>query len=579
MFVSTLSRRSKSLHKDVDLPDCALSHSCDNTCMAMARLSLGLGLLALLIGFAPNVSLAAQTNVTMGPNYFTPSSVTITAGDSVVWTNTDTMPHTVTSNTNAFNSGTMQPSATYSQTFNTPGTYQYYCAFHSGMVGTITVLAATTQPPPVTSPAPSSSTIADLQAQIQALLLRVQQLQQQTGGTVQVPVPGAPVVDSSACPLIGRILYIGSTGDDVSRLQQFLARDPSIYPERLVSGYYGPLTEAAVKRWQVKYNIVSSGTAATTGYGQVGPRTAAAMSLQCSTTSASAPNVGGFIRVTPISGNAPLTVSVEATVNTVNSCAGAVYTIDYGDGTGTTQITVPPGRCTQLVQTLSHIYQASGTYNVGLSSGPHRTVATVIVTGTTQPTPTTPATIPDSIHANPTTGQAPVTVSFSGTMNGARSCGGGTYTVDFGDNQNISIPYPADSCQAQSYSATHQYTQGGTYTAKLLRGSLSGQLATSTVITITSPVVEIGPFVVTPGIGGNPRTVEVEFNIATPCSAYDLDWGDGSAHVTQTEGSGSCTQVVTEKTFTHTYTQSGSYTITLVRGTRTDTASITITSF
>src|SRR3989344_500146 len=361
------------------IPDCALFGACENECMTITRVSLGFGfLVAVFIGFAPNVSLAAQTNVSMGSNYFTPSSITITAGESVVWTNTDTMPHTVTSNTNAFNSGTLQPSATYSQTFNTPGTYQYYCAFHSGMVGTITVLPATTQPPPTSSsPAPSSSTIADLQAQIQALLLRVQQLQQQTGGVVPAPVPGAPVVDSSACPLIGRILYIGSTGDDVSRLQSFLARDASIYPERLVSGYYGPLTEAAVKRWQVKYNIVSSGTAATTGYGQVGPRTAAAMSLQCSTMSGGgAPNVGGFIRVTPISGNAPLAVSVEATVNTVNSCAGAVYTVDYGDGTGTTQITVPPGRCTQLVQTLSHIYQASGPYNVGLSSGPHRTVAT-----------------------------------------------------------------------------------------------------------------------------------------------------------------------------------------------------------
>ena len=544
--------------------------------MTIARLSLGLGLLALLIGFSPNISLAAQANVTMGPNYFSPGNITVNVGDSVVWTNTDTMAHTVTSNTNAFNSGTMQPSATYSQTFNTPGTYQYYCAFHSGMVGTITVLAASQ------SPLPTSSTITDLQAQIQALLLRVQQLQQQTGGSGSapaVPVPGAPVIDSSACPLIGRILYIGSTGDDVSRLQSFLARDASIYPERLVSGYYGPLTEAAVKRWQVKYNIVSSGTAATTGYGQVGPRTAAAMSLQCSTMSGGgAPNVGGFIRVTPISGNAPLAVSVEATVNTVNSCAGAVYTVDYGDGTGTTQITVPPGRCTQLVQTLSHIYQVPGTYNVGLSSGPHRTVATVIVTGTTQPTPTTPTPIPDSISANPKSGQAPVSVTFSGTLNGSRACGSGTYTVDFGDGQNTSLSYP-DSCQAQSYSATHQYTQGGTFTAKLHRGSLSGTLATSTVVTITAPAVELGPFVVTPGIGGNPRTVEIEFDIATPCAAYDLDWGDGSAHVTQTQSTGSCAQVVTDKTFTHTYSQAGSYTIKLIRATRTDTASITITSF
>lgn len=58
-------------------------------------------------------------------------------------------------------------------------------------------------------------------------------------------------------------------------LQKDLARDPSLYPEGLVTGYFGPLTLKAVQRFQTKYGIVSSGTSVTTGYGRVGPRTRA----------------------------------------------------------------------------------------------------------------------------------------------------------------------------------------------------------------------------------------------------------------------------------------------------------------
>ena len=72
-----------------------------------------------------------------------------------------------------------------------------------------------------------------------------------------------------------RILGRGVRGNEVKTLQEFFARSPDIYPEGLVTGYFGPLTEVAVKRFQVKYGIVSSGTAATTGYGLVGPRTRA----------------------------------------------------------------------------------------------------------------------------------------------------------------------------------------------------------------------------------------------------------------------------------------------------------------
>ena len=68
-------------------------------------------------------------------------------------------------------------------------------------------------------------------------------------------------------------LGIGSTGSAVSELQRFLATDPTIYPQGLVTGYYGSLTAAAVQRFQCRQNIVCSGSAATTGYGRVGPMT------------------------------------------------------------------------------------------------------------------------------------------------------------------------------------------------------------------------------------------------------------------------------------------------------------------
>jgi peptidoglycan hydrolase-like protein with peptidoglycan-binding domain len=56
---------------------------------------------------------------------------------------------------------------------------------------------------------------------------------------------------------------------DVVYLQKALNLD-GVYPAAILSGYYGILTEEAVKRFQEKYDIVSLGTPATTGYGRVG---------------------------------------------------------------------------------------------------------------------------------------------------------------------------------------------------------------------------------------------------------------------------------------------------------------------
>lgn len=52
----------------------------------------------------------------------------------------------------------------------------------------------------------------------------------------------------------------GSTGADVTTLQTYLASDSTLYPEGLITGYYGALTRAAVVRFQARYGISQTGT-------------------------------------------------------------------------------------------------------------------------------------------------------------------------------------------------------------------------------------------------------------------------------------------------------------------------------
>lgn len=63
----------------------------------------------------------------------------------------------------------------------------------------------------------------------------------------------------SANTPLTRNLWYGSTGSDVYKLQTFLASNSDIYPAGLVTGYYGPLTQAAVRQYQVNYGISNVG--------------------------------------------------------------------------------------------------------------------------------------------------------------------------------------------------------------------------------------------------------------------------------------------------------------------------------
>ena len=72
---------------------------------------------------------------------FSPPTITVVIGvnNTVVWTNRDSVPHTVTSTTKLFDSGNLNAGDSFTYTFTTPGTYQYGCSYHPWMKGTVIV--------------------------------------------------------------------------------------------------------------------------------------------------------------------------------------------------------------------------------------------------------------------------------------------------------------------------------------------------------------------------------------------------------------------------------------------------------
>ena len=111
----------------------------------MSRISvLVVGLL-----MAVGLSLAVQVQVNMVDFSFSPDSVRINAGDSVMWTNNGTYTHTSTSGVNGvwdslWDSGDLVHGATFVHGFPANGTFHYFCRHHysGGMTGVVVVGAS-----------------------------------------------------------------------------------------------------------------------------------------------------------------------------------------------------------------------------------------------------------------------------------------------------------------------------------------------------------------------------------------------------------------------------------------------------
>ena len=132
----------------------------------------------------------------------------------------------------------------------------------------------------------SAQTNAELQAKINALLAQIKVLQEKVSAapTVTTTTTSA-TVSIASCPNLTRALGVASRGADVTALQVFLKAQGHMNDE--ATGYFGALTEAAVKKFQATNNLIASGDTNTTGYGVVGPKTRALITRLCTSASVS----------------------------------------------------------------------------------------------------------------------------------------------------------------------------------------------------------------------------------------------------------------------------------------------------
>lgn len=82
---------------------------------------------------------ASSVQVSIDNFQFTPPTLTVKAGTTVVFTNKDDVPHTVVAESDAFRSKAIDTDEKYSYRFATAGTYKYFCSLHPKMTGTIMV--------------------------------------------------------------------------------------------------------------------------------------------------------------------------------------------------------------------------------------------------------------------------------------------------------------------------------------------------------------------------------------------------------------------------------------------------------
>ena len=89
-------------------------------------------------GAATAVTIPSGAEI-LGNRAFNPDTLDISAGSTVTWTNSDSVSHTSTSNAAGWDSGIIAPGRQFSFTFQNAGTFQYHCAIHPGMVGSVVV--------------------------------------------------------------------------------------------------------------------------------------------------------------------------------------------------------------------------------------------------------------------------------------------------------------------------------------------------------------------------------------------------------------------------------------------------------
>jgi len=241
-----------------------------------------------------------------------------------------------------------------------------------------------------------------------------------------------------------------------------------------------------------RYTTAGSYTASVTVTDSEGGTATATASVTVSASSGGGGTGGSgpvaALSASPTSGTAPLAVAFDASGSTAPSGDTLTqYTFNFGDNTASV---------TQSTPTVSHTYTAAGTYqaygtvtdSAGQSSSPAVVPVTVTLTITVNP-----GGITAELSATPTSGFAPLPVTFDGSksfdLNGTIQ----SFTFNFGDGSTVTQTVPV---------ATHVYTVAGTYTPTLTVSDNQGHTAVARASVGVSPPVRQNPTPPSPGGGG-----------------------------------------------------------------------------
>lgn len=115
--------------------------------------------------------------------------------------------------------------------------------------------------------AAQSTSIDAILSRIDALILEMELLKRDVEAIRDGGVPSGSVLGASASAVFTQPVAYGETNDDIAKMQKLLATDPAIYPYGVVSGFFGPKTQEAIRNLQTHFGLDPVGV--------VGPQTTA----------------------------------------------------------------------------------------------------------------------------------------------------------------------------------------------------------------------------------------------------------------------------------------------------------------
>jgi plastocyanin len=175
-----------------------------------------------LLVFVPSSVGAATAEVNILFSDYRPSQLDVLPGETVTWTNVSLRTHTVTSDSDLFDSGEVAGGETFARRFDTVGTYPYHCIIHPSITGEVDVRRVTLDslPPaalPVGKPVEFSGRAADPRTEV-----GIQRLVGSTWSTVASVTPSADGSWKTALKVESTGDYRAISGEEVSEIRRLL---------------------------------------------------------------------------------------------------------------------------------------------------------------------------------------------------------------------------------------------------------------------------------------------------------------------------------------------------------------------